>query len=78
VRAAARAISTQFGAKRVLIKGGHLPQTESCQGDEVVDVLFTGGECVEFSARRIFGREVRGTVVCWLQLSQHSWLRALM
>jgi len=54
--AAGRAIQTQYGAHRVLVKGGHLPQT-----NEVVDVLCDGAHSVVLSAKRIEGAEVRGT-----------------
>ncbi len=54
--AAGHAIQTQYGAHRVLVKGGHLPQT-----NEVVDVLCDGAHSVVLRAKRIEGGEVRGT-----------------
>ncbi len=53
---AARAIQKKYGANRVLIKGGHLPQSA-----EVVDVLWQVETVLLFRAPRIEGEEVRGT-----------------
>lgn len=53
---AARCIAEKFGAPNVLVKGGHLPQS-----DEVTDVLWRRDESVVLRAARIEGDEVRGT-----------------
>ena len=52
----ARFIQEEYGANRVLVKGGHLPQS-----NEVVDVLLNGETFSLFRAPRISGEEVRGT-----------------
>ena len=56
MKRAAREIIARFGAQRVLVKGGHLPQNA-----EVVDVWGDADLIVELRAPRIEGREVRGT-----------------
>lgn len=63
--AAAAFIHWRYGARNVLIKGGHWPQPvagpESAASPEAVDILFDGERTIEFSAPYISGYEVRGT-----------------
>lgn len=56
MKRAAREIIARFGAQRVLVKGGHLPQSP-----EVIDVLCNANSIIELRAPRIEGIEVRGT-----------------
>ena len=51
---AARLIADRFGGA-VLVKGGH------AEGNEVVDILFTGEKMVEFKAPRVLGVNTHGT-----------------
>lgn len=44
-----------MGAANVLVKGGHLPGSQSC------DVLFDGSECHRFTTERIFTSATHGT-----------------
>jgi hydroxymethylpyrimidine/phosphomethylpyrimidine kinase len=53
IKTAAEAIM-KFGAKYVLIKGGHLE-------GEPTDILFDGSTVHEFTGRRIEGKNVHGT-----------------
>src|SRR5262245_1323788 len=53
-RKAARRIAA-FGPNHVVIKGGHLAT------DDIVDLLYTHGEVVEFRHARIPGRHTHGT-----------------
>lgn len=46
---------SRIGAKRVLVKGGHLP------GPLIVDTLLDGDRCIEFRHLRIEGAEGHGT-----------------
>ena len=56
MKRAGQEIIARFGAQRVLVKGGHLPQSE-----EVVDVLCDAHSIIELRAMRIEDTEVRGT-----------------
>jgi hydroxymethylpyrimidine/phosphomethylpyrimidine kinase len=51
---ASQLIHERYGARYVLLKGGHLPTN-------AVDVLFDGQHIVELRASRVTGYEVRGT-----------------
>ena len=53
---AARAVLAECGARNVLLKGGHLADTEFS-----TDLFFDGEEFLELPARREAGYEVRGT-----------------
>jgi hydroxymethylpyrimidine/phosphomethylpyrimidine kinase len=53
---AARAIADKFGARAVLLKGGHAPES-----NEVRDMLWDGAQLHTFVAPRVPGIEVRGT-----------------
>lgn len=50
---AAKALG-DFGAKAVLLKGGHLP-------GEPVDVLWSGGQATRFEGRRVMTKHTHGT-----------------
>lgn len=54
VREAARRIAA-LGARAVVIKGGHLPT------DDITDVLYDGGVCIEFRNERVPGGSLHGT-----------------
>jgi hydroxymethylpyrimidine/phosphomethylpyrimidine kinase len=53
-RQAARRIAA-LGAKNVVIKGGHLP------ADDIIDLLYSHGQFVEFRHARVAGRHTHGT-----------------
>jgi len=54
MREAAKALH-RLGPQYVLMKGGHLP------GDQLVDLLYDGGEFVEMPAQRVRTRNTHGT-----------------
>jgi hydroxymethylpyrimidine/phosphomethylpyrimidine kinase len=54
MRKAARVIA-RLGTRAILIKGGHL------KGSEVVDLLYSGGEFIEFRGPRIIAGPTHGT-----------------
>lgn len=56
VRDAAREIHDRFGARHVLLKGGHWNDPQ-----ESIDLFFDGHELIELRAPRVLGYEVRGT-----------------
>lgn len=56
VRDAAREIYDRFGARHVLLKGGHWNEEH-----ESVDLFFDGSQLIELRAPRVAGYEVRGT-----------------
>ncbi len=63
MKAAARSISRRFGARRVLVKGGHLEREAAA---EAIDFLFDSeaadsAAMMELRAPRIAGYSVRGT-----------------
>ncbi|HEX8235429.1 MAG TPA: bifunctional hydroxymethylpyrimidine kinase/phosphomethylpyrimidine kinase [Abditibacteriaceae bacterium] len=52
---AALCIQSRYGARRVLVKGGHL------EGTDALDILLDGEDVIELSTPRLGGIEVRGT-----------------
>ncbi|MBO0694688.1 MAG: bifunctional hydroxymethylpyrimidine kinase/phosphomethylpyrimidine kinase [Verrucomicrobia bacterium] len=54
MRAAGKELENKF-ATAILLKGGHL------QGEHAVDLLFGGGNVVDFSAPKVFGVATHGT-----------------
>ena len=54
MRRAGKKLEREFGTA-ILVKGGHL------EGDAALDLLFSGGKVVEFSAPKAFGVATHGT-----------------
>lgn len=61
MKRAAVIIHERFGARHVLVKGGHRMAKNDDASNEAVDIFFDGKRLVELRAPRIGGYEVRGT-----------------
>jgi hydroxymethylpyrimidine kinase/phosphomethylpyrimidine kinase len=69
MRAAAQLIHDRYGARHVLLKGGHLPDAagrEDIAGDaevicDALDIFYDGKHVIEMRLPRVIGSEVRGT-----------------